>query len=80
TNQAHEIFEAGKSLLKLECGRAKFRLIGIGLSRLVEAADVSQAALDATFAARSRSEAAMDKIRDKFGNAAVDLGIGFKKA
>ena len=79
TNQAHEIFEAGKNLLKLECGRAKFRLIGIGLSRLVDATAVSESGLDATFAARSKAEAAMDKIRDKFGRDAVDRGIGFKK-
>ncbi len=78
TDQAHVIFEAGKTLLKAECGGTKFRLIGISLSRLVDAAQVQASALDATYATRSKAEAAMDKIRDKFGAAAVDLGIGFK--
>jgi len=79
TDQAHVIFEAGKALLKAECGGTRFRLIGIGLSRLTETSAVPQAALDATFATRSKAEAAMDKIRDKFGSAAVDRGIGFKE-
>ena len=79
TDQTHVIFDAGKALLKAECGHARFRLIGIGLSRLIDTTSVPQAALDATYATRSKAEAAMDKIRDKFGSAAVDLGIGFKK-
>ena len=78
TDQAHVIFDAGKALLKAECGTTRFRLIGIGLSRLVETAQVPPPSLDATYAARSKAEAAMDKIRDKFGSRAVDRGIALK--
>ena len=79
TNQTHVIFEAGKALLKAECGHSRFRLIGISLSRLIAVTEVQDLALDATHATRSKAEAAMDKIRDRFGSEAVDRGIGFRK-
>ena len=80
SNQAHVIFDAGKALLKAECTGTRFRLIGIGLSRLVKASAVEEAVLDATSATLTKAETAMDKIRARFGADAVNRGIGFKRS
>ena len=78
TNLAHVMFDAGKKLLRKETGREQFRLIGIGISRLDETDGAPLAELDVTRLQLTRAEAAIDKIREKFGNTAVDRGIGLK--
>jgi DNA polymerase-4 len=78
TNLAHVIFETGQQLLQKEVGQQQFRLIGIGISNLHEATGASDEGLDLHRASLDRVERAMDKIRDKFGSAAVDRGIALR--
>jgi DNA polymerase-4 len=79
TQLAHVIFDAGRRLLKRETGKLSFRLIGIGISHLAEADGAEFQELDVKRLSLSRAEAAMDKIRAKFGNDAVDKGIKLKR-
>jgi DNA polymerase IV len=77
TSMTDDIFRHGEAMLTRMLGRAPFRLIGIGLSDLVEA--------DATFppppdlfegdqTPRRRTEAATDEIRARFGKDAILSG------
>ncbi len=79
TNLAHKIFEAANPLLKKETGKKSFRLLGVGISHLVERdSSEEESSLDASDVARTKAEMAMDKIRKKFGNTAVERGLSFK--
>jgi DNA polymerase IV len=79
TNLAHKIFEAANPLLKKETGEKRFRLLGVGISHLVERETAEEEkSLDASEVARTKTEIAMDKIRSKFGNQAVERGLAFK--
>ena len=79
TRLAHRIFECAKPLLVKEATGAKFRLLGVGISNLVDAkSDDDINSLDAQSAARSKAELAIDVIRKKFGKSAVEHGISFK--
>ncbi len=78
TQLAHGIFSAARPLLKKEATGTAFRLIGVGISNLTDAAvDVETTTLDARFATLTKAELAMDKLRKKFGRHAVDRGLGF---
>jgi DNA polymerase-4 len=79
TQLAHVIFDVGKRLLKRETGKLAFRLIGIGISHLAEAQGTELQELDVKRLSLSKAEAAMDKIRTKFGTDAVDKGISLKR-
>ena len=79
TNLAHVIFEAGRLLLKREADGTTFRLIGIGLSRLLGGSGNALAELDLRRSSLTKAELAMDVIQRKFGTAAVDRGIALKK-
>ncbi len=75
---ASRIYDAALPLLQREATGSAFRLIGVGISGLVEARPEQETeTLDVTTAARAKAELAVDKIRDKFGRAAVGRGIGF---
>ena len=79
TNLAHRIFQAANPLLKKETGKKSFRLLGVGISHLVEReSSEEEKSLDAKDVARTKAELAMDKIRNKFGNTAVERGLAFK--
>lgn len=79
TNLAHRIFEAANPLLKKETGKKSFRLLGVGISHLVDReSSEEEKSLDANDVARTKAEMAMDKIRNKFGNTAVERGLAFK--
>ena len=79
TNLAHRIFEAANPLLKKETGKKSFRLLGVGISHLLEReSSEEEKSLDANDVARTKAEMAMDKIRTKFGNTAVERGLAFK--
>jgi DNA polymerase-4 len=75
---ANRIYDAALPLLQREATGTSFRLIGIGITGLVEARPEQETeTLDVTTAARAKAELAVDRIRDKFGRAAVGRGINF---
>lgn len=75
---ASRIHDAAVPLLQREATGTAFRLIGVGISGLVEARPEQETeTLDMTTAARAKAELAVDRIRDKFGRAAVGRGITF---
>jgi DNA polymerase-4 len=76
TQLAAKIFAAGRELLTRETSGTKFRLIGIGVSALAEAADADPADLiDERGRRAAAAEHAVDRLREKFGRAAVIRGI-----
>jgi DNA polymerase-4 len=75
---AARIHEAARPLLRREATGTAFRLIGVGITGLAAASTVQETeTLDVTAAAKAKAELAVDRIRDKFGRAAVARGIGF---
>jgi DNA polymerase-4 len=79
TQLARRLYEAGHDLLKAECGSDSFRLIGIGAGDLAPADLADRPDLAAPDRARdARREAAMDKLRARFGDKAVIQGIALR--
>ena len=78
TQLADRIFRTGLSLLKRETDGTRFRLIGIGVSDLSEPdlADPPDL-VDPDAGRRAAAEAAMDKLRDRFGKGTVETGYTF---
>jgi DNA polymerase-4 len=80
TQLAAKIFAAGRELLVREAGGTKFRLIGIGVSGLAGAAEADPADLVDERGRRSAAaERAVDRLREKFGRAAVIRGIALEE-
>lgn len=85
TQLAAKIFNAGRDLLARETGEnsgriTRFRLIGIGVSALADAADADPADLVDQRGRRSAAaEHAVDRLREKFGRSAVIRGIAWKE-
>jgi DNA polymerase-4 len=80
TQLADRIFRTAQAALKREADGTRFRLLGVGLSNLGPALDADPASLiDVAGDKRAAAERAMDKIRAKFGGAAVGTGRAFKK-
>ena len=78
TQLAVKIFAAGRALLARETGATQFRLIGIGVSALARADEADPADLvDVSGRQAAAAEHAIDRLRDKFGRAAVIRGIAF---
>ncbi|MBX5223825.1 DNA polymerase IV [Rhizobium sp. NLR8a] len=78
TQLADRIFRIGLELLKKETDGAKFRLIGIGVTDLGDATRADPPDLiDRQSGRRAAAEAAMDKLRDKFGKNTVETGYTF---
>src|SRR5262249_55275620 len=76
TQLAAKIFAAGRELLARETGTTRFRLIGIGISALAGAQDADPADLvDQRGRHSAAAERAIDRLREKFGRAAVIRGI-----
>jgi DNA polymerase-4 len=74
------LFEAAQALLAREADGTMFRLIGIGASPLVPAALADQGDLaDAATPRRVARQAAIDKLRDRFGPGAVARGRALPK-
>ncbi len=78
TQLADRIFRTGLALLEREIDGTKFRLIGIGVSELCEPDQADPIDLvDPQSAKRAKAESAMDVLRDKFGNNALETGETF---
>lgn len=78
TQLADRMFRTGHELLERECDGRRFRLIGIGVSELVDADRCDPADLvDRDAARRALAERAMDAVRAKFGGDAVEVGLTF---
>jgi len=78
TQLAARIFQAGRDLLAREIDGTAYRLIGIGASNLEEAGKADAADLIDQRATRTaQAEHAVDKVREKFGKAAVVKGLVF---
>ncbi len=79
TQLADRIFSTGTDLLAPEADGTKFRLIGIGVSDFADPALADPGDLIDTGARkRAAAEAAIDRVREKFGNRAVELGLIFE--
>jgi DNA polymerase-4 len=79
TRLADRIFGAGADLLAREIDGRSFRLIGIGVSELepVINADPTDL-LEPQRAKRAQAELAVDRLRGKFGDRSVELGLTFR--
>lgn len=79
TQLADRIFTVGADMLAAEADGTLFRLIGIGVSEFADPRHADPDDLVDTGARkRAAAEAAVDEIRDKFGNRAVELGLIFE--
>jgi DNA polymerase-4 len=77
TQLASRIFAAGRDLLRHEVGTTRYRLIGIGVSQIVEAHGPDLA--DLIGAREAQAEHAVDALRAKFGREAVVKGLSFEQ-
>jgi DNA polymerase IV len=81
TQLADRIFRTGLALLEKEIDGTSFRLLGIGVSDLSDADRADPTDLvDEQATRRAAAEAAMDKLREKFGKATVETGYTFAKS
>ena len=80
TRLADRIFRTGLQLLEKEVDGTKYRLIGIGVSDLVDPdlADPPDL-VDPQASRRAAAEDAINKLRDKFGRTSVETGYTFGK-
>jgi DNA polymerase-4 len=76
TQLAARIFAAGRDLLTGEVGATKFRLIGLGVSSLTPADGADPA--DLVDHRPADAERAIDRIRKRFGHAALIKGRAFE--
>ncbi|MCB1542134.1 MAG: DNA polymerase IV, partial [Rhodoblastus sp.] len=80
TQLAARIFPIAREMLGPEIGKARYRLIGVGVGDLVDGAEGDAADLaDPDIGKVKAAETAIDAIRAKFGGDAVVKGIGFGK-
>lgn len=76
TQLAQRIFDVARELLRPEVGRERYRLIGVGVADLCDAAEADKGdLLDQDTPRVKAREAAMDALRAKFGAEAVKKGI-----
>jgi DNA polymerase-4 len=79
TQLAARIFEPARQLLQVACDGTAFRLIGIGASDLCDAAGADRGDLaDQQVVRQAQMEAAIDKIREKFGSTALQKGLALR--
>jgi DNA polymerase-4 len=76
TQLAAKIFAAGRDLLALEADGTRFRLIGLGVTALAEADEADPA--DLVDHREADAERAVDRIRRRFGDAALIKGLSFE--
>lgn len=79
TQLAGRLFEPARALLRDECGSAAFRLIGIAASDLCEGSQADRGDLaDVEVVREVQRDAAVDRLRAKFGTGAVQKGLAFR--
>lgn len=79
TQLVGRLFKIGSELLQPEIGGVAYRLIGIGLGDIVDAAEADQADLaDQGVIREKAAETAIDAIRAKFGGEALKRGIALR--
>ena len=74
---ARTLFAEGRALLQPELG-TPYRLIGIGMADLVDAADVAPGLFAADRTRELTTETTIDRLRDRFGPGAVISGRSLK--
>ncbi len=81
TQMADTIYRTARGLLDQVGPEGPYRLIGVGISDLVDesGADLSADLLDQGAAQRAKAERATDAIRKKFGAGAIVKGRGLKR-
>ena len=78
TQLAESLFRAGEPMLRAACDGTAFRLIGIGGSDLCDGLHADRGDLaDQGIERLARREAALDRLREKFGNGAIQRGLVF---
>jgi len=78
TQLAERMFRTGLDMLKHEMDGTRFRLLGIGVSDLADAARADPPDLvDVRGAKSAKAESAIDRLREKFGNTIVETGYTF---
>jgi DNA polymerase-4 len=77
TQLANRIFAASRDLLKRESDGTRFRLLGVGLSAIVDAEDADPA--DLMDGRAAEAEHAVDRVRARFGDHAVIRGLAFER-
>jgi len=79
TQLAGRLYDASLRLLRAECDGTAFRLIGVGAADLRDAAEADRGDLaDPEVVRDAKREAAVDRLREKFGEAVVQRGLGFR--
>jgi DNA polymerase-4 len=76
TQLAQAIFRAARPMLAREAAGQRYRLLGVGISELVDARADALDLADPQSLKRAKAERAADKAREKFGDAAVMTGRG----
>ena len=78
TQLAARLFAEGEAMLREACDGTPFRLVGIGAGDLCEAVHADRGDLvDGATVEAARREAALDKVRARFGAGAIQRGLGF---
>ncbi|WP_342642217.1 DNA polymerase IV [Rhodoligotrophos ferricapiens] len=81
TQLAVRIFQVARPLLQREASGIAFRLLGVGIADLTNGAEADPVrALDPASVRQAEAERALDKLRAKFGAAAVGKGLSFTAA
>jgi DNA polymerase-4 len=79
TQLTARLFEPARVMLRNECGGTAFRLIGVAASDLCDEADADRGDLaDRHVVREAQMEAAVDRIREKFGRNAVQKGLALR--
>lgn len=80
SQMAERIYAAARQLLQRDIAQGPFRLIGVGISSLIPAAEADNAAdlLDPSDGRRVAAERAIDVVRQRFGENSIQLGRSFE--
>lgn len=79
TQLASRLFDPARAMLRDECDGRHFRLVGIGAQHLCPAAEADRGDLaDVAVVNETRREAAIDRLRERFGPDAVQKGLAFR--